>query len=213
MTENRFSYAHGSNVDYIEDLYSSYQKNPEAIDPSWRKFFEGYEFALASGQKPTATQQQSKLENNKPASELQDNAKVEAMINAYRRLGHLSADLDPLDPRKELAADILPAAHGLHNIEAKRLFHPSNFGSGNNISFNDILKKLEATYCSYIGADFRELNDVEAVTWLQEQMEACNNHPSPNLDTKKRILQKLAEAEGFERFLQARYLGQKKVFS
>ncbi len=90
------------------------------------------------------------------------------------------------------------------------MFHPSNLADQKDLKLSEITQTLQDTYCSTIGADFREINDVETVLWLQEKMESVRNKPVVSAEKKKRILEKLAEAEGFEKFLQARYLGQKR---
>lgn len=196
---SRYTYATGTNAAYIESLYSSYQEDPESVDLSWRKFFEGYEFALAneSGQGPSRAEQ--------------DHAKIEAFINTYRRLGHLAANLNPLvPPPSEKLSDLKPEYHGLKDVKQAAKFLPVNFAKGKEMIFAEIVASLEKTYCGSIGADFREVNNIEAVVWLQEQMEQCENSPEFGEKVRKRILEKLAQAEGFEKFLQARYLGQKR---
>ena len=196
---SRYTYATGTNAAFIESLYSSFKEDPESVDLSWRKFFEGYEFALASGQ------------GHAPSRAEQDHAKIEAFINTYRRLGHLAADLNPLaPPSSEKPSDLKPENHGLKDVKQDSKFLPVNFAQGREMTFAEIVSSLQKTYCGHIGADFREVNNIEAVVWLQEQMEQCENSPVFEEKVCKRILEKLAQAEGFEKFLQARYLGQKR---
>lgn len=196
---SRYTYATGTNAAFIESLYSSFQENPESVDLSWRKFFEGYEFALASER------------GHAPSRAEQDHAKIEAFINTYRRLGHLAADLNPLvPPPNEKLSDLKPEYHGLKDVSDEAKFLPVNFAQGKEMTFAEIVASLEKTYCGSIGADFREVNNIEAVVWLQQQMEQCENSPKLEEKVCKRILEKLAQAEGFEKFLQARYLGQKR---
>lgn len=196
---DRSSFASGANARFIEEMYEEFRKGSSDLDDSWRRFFQGYEFALQGLANPVRAGE----------DERRDSAKVEAFINAYRRLGHLSAHLNPLDSQPEIAADMMPECHGLKNVEPHRKFLSSNFGNTER-TFAEIWDKLKATYCGKIGPDFRDSNDIEAVKWLQDMMESCNNQPSYPVEVKKRILQKLAEAEGFEQFLHSRYLGQKR---
>ncbi len=201
MTD-RFSFAHGSNTTYVEALYQVFLQDPTEVDPSWQAFFAGYQLALQPGAGG--------------ASISEDNstgllhAKVEAFINAYRRLGHLYAWLNPLETAKPVPVDLQPAAHGLADVAPTAQFHTSNFFSQSPMSFQDIFDKLQATYCGSIGADFRDINNIEAITWLQSEMESCTNRPSVPVALQKRIAEKLAQAEGLERFLQTRFLGQKR---
>lgn len=195
---NRFSYATGENAGYIEDLYNRYKKDPSAVDEGWRKFFEGIDFAAGTGF--GAAQ----------GGGSHDSALVEAWINAIRRLGHLSADLNPLVPKPALRDDVRPESHGLGHVPETEVFHPANLPGTESMSFGAIRSLMLDTYCGRIGAEFRETDDIDVVRWFQDKMESCRNKPDFSPDVRKRILAKLVEAEGFERFLQARYLGQKR---
>ncbi len=194
----RFSYATGENAAYIEDLYTRYKADPASVDEGWRKFFEGVDFAAGAGISSGA------------GTGSHDEAKVEAWINAFRRLGHLSADLNPLTEKPALRVDMKPEAHGLDHVSDSEVFHPANLPGSDAMTFGAIRELMVSTYCGRIGAEFREIDDIEIVRWFQEKMETCRNRPQFSPAVRKRILQKLIEAEGFERFLQARYLGQKR---
>lgn len=198
----RYSFATATHAAFIEDLYAAFKKDPESVDITWRKFFEGYEFAAFgdAGKKPAVG-----------AGTVDDGtmARVEAYINAYRRLGHLSAHLNPLAPAPSIASDMVPEAHGLAGVDPGRTFKPANLPQ-QSLTFREIDQLLKDTYCRTIGADYRELNDIAAVTWLQSQMEGCRNRPVLPLPLKKRILHKLTQAEGFEQFLGRRYVGTKR---
>ena len=110
----RFSYATGENAAYIEDMYARYKKDPVSVDEGWRKFFEGVEFASGPGISAGA------------GAGSHDEAKVEAWINAFRRLGHLSADLNPLAEKPALRDDMKAEAHGLDHVSDSEVFHPAN---------------------------------------------------------------------------------------
>jgi len=195
MSQDKNTFASGTNAAYIESMYEDYRKDPSSLDDSWQKFFEGYEFGLTAVVEPTG--------------ERREDAKVEAYINAYRRLGYLAAYLNPLDPKPEIPENLHVTSHELDHVDANRKFLTANFGTG-EMTFAEITKKLQETYCGSIGPDFRDSNNVEEVVWLQQIMEAHNNKPSVSAESKKRILQKLGEAEALEHFLQTRYLGQKR---
>lgn len=199
-SSTKFSFASGSNANYIDLLYEQYCQNPDSVEASWQSFFRGYEFAQKSVSKASQG----------TVKDFEDEAKVEALINAYRRLGHLSARLDPISGGPELKENVKPEYHGLTEIDPKRVFHPSNLGIGESATFEDINQFLIDTYCRAIGADYREINHVEAVVWLQDQMESCRNCPEISKELKLRVFEKLVHTEGFERFLQDRYLGQKR---
>ncbi|MEZ4742343.1 MAG: 2-oxoglutarate dehydrogenase E1 component [Bdellovibrionota bacterium] len=197
MTD-RFSFATGTNANFIDALFEQYRQDPDSVESSWQKFFEGYEFALSGSR------------GSVQADDAHENAQVEALIHTYRRLGHLSAHVNPLDEKPGMSSELQLASHHMEHISLEKVFHPANFNNDEPMKLADILSKLQQTYCGRIGADFREINDIPTVVWLQEKMEACNNQPKWSLEHKKRIIEKLSMAEGFERFLQLRYLGQKR---
>ncbi len=197
MAADKFTFAAGNNASYLEGLYRSYQQDPESVDTSWQQFFAGYDFAARE---------------NPLGAKGQDtplHAKIEAMINSFRRLGHLCAQLNPLTPNTTPLEAVIPELAELAKLNPRELFQPVNFGD-KPLSLSEIRQRLSNTYCRSIGADFRESNDVTAVRWWQDKMESCQNKPPLTAETQKRIFSKLVEADGFEKFLQARYLGQKR---
>ncbi|MBC7660299.1 MAG: 2-oxoglutarate dehydrogenase E1 component [Chitinophagaceae bacterium] len=196
----KFSFASGSNINYLEDLYFQYKKDPTGVDPSMKAFFEGYEFASANGL-GGATEGES-------GDGIE--AKVEDYINLFRRLGHLSADLNPLADKPSLDDMFSPEKCGLGGVDAARQVHPASLPTKGPIPFGEVRKLLVDTYCSHIGADFRDTTDNEAIHWLQSQMESNHNRPVLSTELQKHVLKKLVQAEGFEKFLQDRYLGQKR---
>ncbi len=204
QADSKNSFAQGSNADFVDLLYQQYQKDPDSIDISWKRFFDGVEFAGKGNLNLNLN-----LGGASDGASL-EGAMVEAYINAYRRLGHLSADLNPLRPRQDVAADMTLAAHGLGKVSLDSVFQPANKVGQSTMTLREIDQFLKETYSGHVGADFRDINNIEVVTWLQEQMESCRNNPIIEKNEKMRILRKLGEAEGFERFLQARYLGQKR---
>ena len=188
------SYMNESNIAYIEGLYEDFQADPDSVGETWRYFFQGYEF----------TKKNKILGLTK---DQKDNAKVEALINKYRQVGHLYADINPLSAQTD---KLFEQEHAnLEGIDGSDVFNPSDF-TEDPLSLDGIVRKLEKTYCHHIGSDISGLPDSEQAMWFQKKMESCENTPRLSLEEKKRVHQKISDAEGFERFLQARYLGQKR---
>ena len=197
----KFSYASGANATFIDQLFNQYKSDPNSVDESWQKFFEGYEFA--------AIGDASNNVDSASVAEARDSARVEALINAYRRLGHLYSKTNPLADSPPDKSELSAANHSLDHIDDKHVFFPSNLPQ-TSMAFSEIINLLDETYCGHIGADFREMNTIEAVTWFQEKMENVRNKPVFSTEDQRRIYQKLAEAEGFDQFLGKRYIGQKR---
>lgn len=199
MSDKKFTYATATNANYLEEQYDRYLKDPASVEESWRKFFEGYDFAVTNGA------------GNRGAGEGdQEAAKVEAYINAFRVLGHRSAHLNPLAPKPAIRPDMTPENHGLKDVNRSRKFVAANLPSDAPRTFDEITQLMQETYCSKIGAEFRDNDDIEFVRWIQDKMESCRNKPKVSRDEKLSILDALIKAEGFETFLQARFLGQKR---
>ncbi len=198
MSLNKFTYATATNASYIEEQYEKFRKDPGAVEASWRQFFEGYEFAASQGVSSVA------------AGGDQEAGKVEAYINAFRVLGHLSSHLNPLAPKPVLRPDMAPANHGLKDVNKTRKFVAVNLPTTAPMTFDEISQMMQETYCGKIGAEFRDSDNIEFVKWIQDKMESCRNKPQYSKSEKLAVLDSLVKAEGFEAFLQARFLGQKR---
>lgn len=198
MSLNKFTYATATNASYIEEQYEKFRKDPGAVEASWRQFFEGYEFAASQGVSSVA------------AGGDQEAGKVEAYINAFRVLGHLSSHLNPLAPKPALRPDMAPANHGLKDVNKTRKFVAVNLPTTAPMTFDEISQMMQETYCGKIGAEFRDSDNIEFVKWIQDKMESCRNKPQYSKSEKLAVLDSLVKAEGFEAFLQARFLGQKR---
>jgi 2-oxoglutarate dehydrogenase E1 component len=190
------SFASGTHTVFLEKLYHDYKHNPESLDPSWKYFFQGYELALGGGSLPDG--------ESSPNS-----ARLEKMIQKFRQTGYRYADLNPLARRATLPADLQTSHFGLDNVPTTEKFIPADFWSGEH-TLPEIHQRLAHTYCRTIGVDYRDVDDLDAMRWLQKEMEDCANQPPLSNDCKLHIYQKLVEAEGFEKFLHMRYLGQKR---
>lgn len=193
----KFSFLNGANAAFIDHEYTRYLADPDSVEGSWRLFFEGYEFGKAdSGDRGT--------EGGAVAS------KIESYINLIRRMGHLSAHLNPLAEKPGLLDELLPENHGLADVSDEQVVQPANIPHAGLLKWGEVKSLLYATYCESIGADFRDIPSVEGVQWFQNEMESCLNRPTLSTKEKKRILSRLISSEGFEKFLGDRFLGQKR---
>ncbi len=197
----KFTFSQGEQTQFLDSLYKQYQSDKNSVDLSWQKFFEGMDYAVGQGLADSATSSDTG----------HDSALVEAYINAYRKLGHLGAYLNPLNTQPSLPNALSAELHGLKDIDRSKKFYPVNLAKHDaGFTFDEIDKLLKETYCGSIGAEFRDSDSIEFVTWIQDKMESCRNKPVYSAEKKLGILHELIKAEGFESFLQARYLGQKR---
>src|SRR5690349_20394269 len=187
------------NLELIEAAYERWRQDPEAVDPSWRFFFEGFELGAAQ---PTA-----------PRTAAVDGAAQTAIVRliyAYRDLGHFLAHLDPLSERRTSHPLLELSEFGFTEADLDRTFDTSHFLGLPRGTLRQLLDALKETYCRTIGVEYMHIQDTRIRRWLQERMEPCRNRPHFDRVTKLRILKSLHYAELFERFLHTRYTGQKR---
>ncbi|MFO0967834.1 MAG: 2-oxoglutarate dehydrogenase E1 component [Gemmataceae bacterium] len=190
------------NLELIEATYQRWRHDPASVDPSWRWFFEGFDLGLA--QQPAAAPAAGPTADAKQFS-------VIRLIDAYRRLGHLLARLDPLSDPPQSVPLLELKAFGLSEEDLDRTFDTSYFlGDMPHARLRDLITELRATYCRTIGVEFMHIADRTIRSWLMDRIELSRNRPDYTRRRKLRILMNLHYAELFEKFLHTRYLGQKR---
>ena len=124
--------------------------------------------------------------------------------------GHLVADLDPLDSTRAPHRDLDPATYGLTLWDLDREFLTGDLSGADHATLREILDTLRETYCGTIGVEYMYIADPERKEWLQHRMESTRNYPALDAASRRRVLEKLVEAESFERFLHTKYVGHKR---
>ncbi len=142
--------------------------------------------------------------------ETEKQARVLQLIHAYRVRGHLVADLDPLDSQRAPHKDLDPATYGLTLWDLDREFITNGLSGRDRGTLREILETLRDTYCGTVGVEYMYIADPERKEWLQERMESSRNRLPLTAPQRKRILEKLVEAESFEKFLHTKYVGHKR---
>jgi multifunctional 2-oxoglutarate metabolism enzyme len=149
-----------------------------------------------------------------PSQEVVKEAAVIQLINAYRVRGHLMAGLDPLGTEPEYNAELDPLTYGLTIWDLDRHFFVGTlqhaFGSRRQVTLREMIELLRATYCGKIGAEYMYIQRPEEKAWLQDQMETETGIWPRSKEQKLRILEDLLRGEEFERFLDRRFIGQKR---
>ena len=203
-----FQYITSAHPSYIENLYNDYVKDPESIDVEMRKFFEGFDFAVSTGQQEQAVTSRSGGPNMTGAA-LDKEFAVYQLIQAYRKKGHLIADTNPIRKRKDRHANLEMSFFGLADSDLSAEFEAGKFVNLGKTSLQKILSLLQKSYTAHVGVEYSALNDIKKIEWLAKTMESDFHQPLP-LVQKKRILQKLNEGVMFEKFLHTKYVGQKR---
>ncbi len=142
--------------------------------------------------------------------EVEKQARVLQLIHAYRVRGHLVADLDPLDSKRAPHKELDPATYGLTLWDLDREFITNGLSGKDRATLREILEVLRETYCGTVGVEYMFIQDPDRKEWLQDAMEETRNRARLEAAGRRHVLEKLVEAESFERFLHARYIGHKR---
>ncbi len=142
--------------------------------------------------------------------QVEKQARVLQLIHNYRVRGHLVADLDPLDSTRAPHKDLDPQTYGLTLWDLDREFITNGLSGRDRSTLREILEVLRDTYCGMIGVEYMYIADPERKEWLQDRMESTRNRSELSPEDRRRVLEKVVEAESFERFLHARYIGHKR---
>jgi 2-oxoglutarate dehydrogenase E1 component len=136
--------------------------------------------------------------------------RVTALVNGYRLRGHRFARLDPLGLSKPEHDELSLERFGLDQVNPNTLFATGNFSGPPKLSLKEFVRRLQETYCRTIGVEYRNIEEPEIRSWLQERMESTLNHIELSHEEQVRILSKLIDAEIFEQFLHTKYVGAKR---
>ena len=216
----------GGNGAYLEGLYESYLRNPDSVDDHWRDYFDG--LPRVNGQeggdifhselRREFSRMTGRLRGHRIArltgARLEHESKqvrVLQLINAYRFRGHQHAKTDPLrrtDP--DLPRELDPAYHQLGDEDLATVFQTGSLVGPEEATLEEIRYSLNRTYCETVGAEYMHISETKEKRWIQQQLESVQSHPHLPAETQRWLLQRLTAAEGIERYLHAKYVGQKR---
>jgi 2-oxoglutarate dehydrogenase E1 component len=219
----------GGNAPYVEEMYENYLANPGSVPDSWRDYFDALQHVPAvdgSTAKDVphlpvinAFAERAKQGGTKVVmatgadSEMgRKRTSVQQLIAAYRNVGVRWADLDPLKrTEREKIPELDPVFYGFSDADQETVFDISNtfFGKG-SMSLRELMNALRETYCGTIGAEYMYATDQNQKRWWQQKLEAVRSKPNFTAEKKKHILDRVTAAEGLERFLHTKYVGQKR---
>ncbi len=223
------SYLFGGNAPYVEEMYENYLADPTSVPESWRGYFDALQHVPAldgsdardvphlpviNAFAERAKQGVTQVVVASAASPEMARKQVfsQQLIAAYRNVGQRWADLDPLKrAEREAIPDLDPAFYGFTDADYETVFSTNNtFFRRETMPLRELLNALRETYCGSIGAEFMYLTDQTQKRWWQERLEGVRSKPNFSVAEKKHILDRLTAAEGLERFLHTKYVGQKR---
>lgn len=202
MSIHHLTYLKSINVDYIEELYDRYLESPESIDLTWKTFFDG----LNLGTFITPTPEAGSGADVDWASEV----KVYELIQTFREKGKWLADINPLHPPLSSHPELDLKAFGLSQEDLSRTFFAGNEIGLPGAPLSEIIAKLKRIYCGTMSVELGAIGSTEERLWVRQKVESLNGSPTVDPETKKYILKRLTQSEGWEKFLHTRYVAKKR---
>ena len=205
---DKYSFLNAAHTAYFADLYEQYLENPDSIEPSWRAFFQGYDFGSENyGMEGEIVEGVS----TQIPEHLQKEFQVVKLIDGYRNRGHLFTKTNPVRARRKYAPTLEIENFGLSASDLNTSFSAGEIlGLGGAQTLQQIINHLESIYCHSIGVEYMYIRKPEEIQWIQNKLNINDNQPNFSAEEKKHILKKLNEAVSFESFLHTKYVGQKR---
>ncbi len=221
----RSSAYYGANAPFIEDLFEAYLNDPASVPDTWRAHFDSLPPVNGSPVDDHSHRQVQdaflKLAHD-PHSRIpcssgltalaaERQAKVLRLINAYRVRGHQNARLDPLNLQPQVSLpDLQPSYYGLGKEDMDAVFNTGSLFAPDQLPLRDILELVQTVYTGTVGSEYMHITNTEEKRWIQQRLETYRLIPELDDEQRRWILHMLTAAEGIEKFMHARYVGQKR---
>jgi 2-oxoglutarate dehydrogenase E1 component len=213
------SYLFGGNAPFVEELYEAYLQDPAAVPAEWRGYFDRLQLLpggkdVAHAPVVEAFAQLAKAGPARaaaPAALDRKQVSVIQLVAEYRFRGCLVADLDPLKrQQKPHIPELEPGYYDLTESDMDTVFNTGTLMGPEQATLREIIRALQETYCGTLGVEYMYISSRAEKKWIQERLEPVRSKPSFSPDYKRHILERLTAAEGLERYLHTRYVGQKR---
>ena len=203
---DNFSFLNAAHSAYFADLYDQYLENPDSLEPSWRAFFQGYDF----GSKNNFIEEIVEGVTHQIPDSVKKEFNVINLIDAYRSRGHLFTKTNPVRDRRTYSPNLRINYFDLDESDLDKIFNAGDILGIGPQPLKVIIQHLEAIYCDAIGVEYMYIRNPEKRKWIQNWINKNDNHPTFSPNQKKHILKKLVQAVSFENFLHTKYVGQKR---
>ena len=212
---DRFSFLNAAHTEFFAQLYDQYLHNPDSVEPSWRAFFQGFDFGSATYNQEQAVAQLSTIastnvDNGQVSDKIVKEFNVLKLIDGYRTRGHLFTKTNPVRDRRIYSPNLDIENFQLSTADLDTVFDAAKILGQKPQSLKEIIQHLKNVYCESIGVEYMYIRKPEVVQWIQNKLNVNDNLPNFNAEQKKNILEKLNEAVSFENFLHTKYVGQKR---
>ena len=204
---DKYSFLNAVHPSYLADLYDKYLQNPNSIEPSWKAFFQGFDFGNegynSNGEIVDGVTTQI-------PEHVQKEFQVIRLIDGYRSRGHLFTKTNPVRDRRQYTPTLDIGNFGLTEEDLNTVFNAGEILGIGPQRLDKIIYHLKEIYCHSIGIEYMFIRNPDEIQWWQNKLNKNNNHPDYTPETKKYVLSKLTQAVTFEQFLQTKYVGQKR---
>ncbi|MBA5246455.1 2-oxoglutarate dehydrogenase E1 component [Marnyiella aurantia] len=218
---DKFSFLNAAHSQLIEDLYQQYLKYPDSVEPSWKSFFQGFDFALEnyadddSSAAPAMSANSAAVSNAAAGTEIPEDIKKEFkvlnLIEAYRHRGHLFTNTNPVRERRHYEPTLDIENFGLTQADLNVKFNSAaETGLSGAATLQQIIDHLRKIYCESIGVEYMHINNVDEKKFIREWLQVNENHAKLSAEEKTEILHKLNQAVAFENYLHTKFVGQKR---
>ncbi|MFD0977020.1 2-oxoglutarate dehydrogenase E1 component [Salinimicrobium gaetbulicola] len=208
---DKFSFLNAAHTAYFAELYDQYLQYPDSVEPSWRAFFQGFDFGMESSSNGQAV---FELPQNGEAIDIPEPVikefQVVKLIDGYRTRGHLFTKTNPVRARRKYRPTLDIQNFGLEESDLDTTFNAGEILGIGPTTLRGIIVHLEKVYCDSIGIEYMYIRKPEEIQWIQNKLNINENQPNFDAEEKKHILKKLNEAVSFESFLHTKYVGQKR---
>ena len=201
---DKFSFLNSAHTSFFAEMYDQYLESPDSLEPSWKAFFQGFDFGLENA---NITVEEKKFEVPENISK---EFKVVNLIDAYRQRGHLFTITNPVRQRRKYSPTLEIENFGLTKTDLDLVFSAGEVVGIGPDKLSNIIDHLKKIYCESIGLEYMYIRDPEKVKWIQNFININGNQPNFSKDEKLSILDSLNKAYTFENFLQKKYVGQKR---
>ncbi|MFI8603352.1 2-oxoglutarate dehydrogenase E1 component [Cellulophaga baltica] len=212
---DKYSFLNAAHTSFFAELYDKYLINPDSVEPSWRAFFQGFDF----GQESLLDELDLPVTPNNVAApsgtsempqSLQKEFQVIRLIDGYRSRGHLFTKTNPVRERRKYEPTLAIENFGLSSGDLNTVFTAGEILGIGPSTLTEIISHLTNIYCDAIGVEYMYIRNPERIEWIQNWLNVNDNHPNYDNERKKNILRKLNQAISFESFLHTKYVGQKR---
>ena len=212
---DKFSFLNAAHAQLIDDLYQQYLTFPDSLEPSWKSFFQGFDFALENYSDEENSQTSNYVAQNFTSGEIPEDISKEFqvvnLIEAYRSRGHLFTKTNPVRERRNYFPNLDIENFGLNTSDLQKFFNcATETGMSKPSTLKDIINHLEKIYCDSIGVEYMHIHNVEEKQYIRNWIQVNENQAQLSNDEKTEILKKLNQAVAFENYLHTKFVGQKR---